>query len=509
MTAANRRPEPVALVAVLAAIVVAGVVLRFVTTSHLWLDEALSVEIARLPLRDIPEALRHDGHPPLYYALLHEWMRVFGDGDVAVRSLSGVFGVALLPLAWFAGRRLGGREVAWITVALLALSPFAVRYATEARMYSLVMVLVVAGYLLLARALERPSLPRLVAVSVVVGALLLTHYWAWWLVVATVLVLLWQWRHAAGDRAQATGRVLVSVLGGGVLLLPWLPSTLTQSAHTGTPWAATVRPTTMITVSLIDIGGGEFAEGTLLGFGLLALAALSLFGRAVDPRRIELDVRTRPEVRREAAVVVLTLVVASVGSYATGTTFASRYVSVIFPLFVLLAAVGVTRFMGRVPRSIVLGVMLLLGVAGSGHNVVTDRAQVGVIADAINARRQPGDVVVVCPDQLGPSTRRLLPDAYLLTYPDAGDGRRVDWYDYERRNASADPRAFVEQTGLRASPGRVVWLVVSDGYKTLEHQCPALQALLGSGARSIESAVAQDGDTYYESAGLVRIVLGP
>ena len=56
----------------------------------MWLDEALSVNIARLPLGDLHDALKHDGAPPLYYVLLHVWTGVFGTGDVAVRSLSGV-----------------------------------------------------------------------------------------------------------------------------------------------------------------------------------------------------------------------------------------------------------------------------------------------------------------------------------------------------------------------------------------------------------------------------------
>ena len=37
----------------------------------------------------------------------------------------------------------------WVAVGVLALSPFALRYGTETRMYSLVMLLVLAGYLLL------------------------------------------------------------------------------------------------------------------------------------------------------------------------------------------------------------------------------------------------------------------------------------------------------------------------------------------------------------------------
>ena len=112
--------------------------LRFVTTSPLWLDEALSVNIARLPLGDIPEALRHDGHPPLYYLLLHGWMELFGEGDVAVRALSGVFSVATLPLAWSPAAASAGAARRGRSLVVLALSPFAIRYATEARMYSLV-----------------------------------------------------------------------------------------------------------------------------------------------------------------------------------------------------------------------------------------------------------------------------------------------------------------------------------------------------------------------------------
>src|SRR5690606_13408352 len=89
------RPE---LIAVTVVAVTLGVVLRFVADTPLWLDEALSANIAALPLADIPDALKHDGHPPLYYVMLHGWMQLFGEGDVAVRSLSGVLSVLTLPL---------------------------------------------------------------------------------------------------------------------------------------------------------------------------------------------------------------------------------------------------------------------------------------------------------------------------------------------------------------------------------------------------------------------------
>ena len=82
---------------VVAGLVALGVAARFFSTSDLWLDEALSANIAKLPVGDLFEALKHDGHPPLYYLLLHYWMEVFGEGDVAVRALSGICTSSFLP----------------------------------------------------------------------------------------------------------------------------------------------------------------------------------------------------------------------------------------------------------------------------------------------------------------------------------------------------------------------------------------------------------------------------
>ena len=154
--------------------IAAGLVLRFWTRSGLWLDEALTVNIARLPLHDIPDALKHDGAPPLYYYLLHFWMVVFGQSNSAVRALSGLFAVLTLPVGWFCGRRLGGRAVAWTMVVLLASAPFAVYYATESRMYALVILLTGCGFLALGRAVDKPRPGNLIAVAVVTAALLYT-----------------------------------------------------------------------------------------------------------------------------------------------------------------------------------------------------------------------------------------------------------------------------------------------------------------------------------------------
>src|SRR6478752_3738779 len=181
-------------------VVALGVVLRFVCQSDMWADEVLSVNIAKLPFDRLMPALRHDGAPPLYYLLLHGWMRAFGSGPTAVRALSGLAGTLTLIPMWCIGRRLDDRRrrlalapadspnvVAWSALLLLALSPFAIRYSTEARMYALVMLFVTLGYLAVVRALERPTVFRLLAVALVTGALLYTHYWSFALLAVTAV----------------------------------------------------------------------------------------------------------------------------------------------------------------------------------------------------------------------------------------------------------------------------------------------------------------------------------
>ena len=172
-----------------AAIGAAGIAARFTPASPLWLDEALSVNLASLGLADLPDALRHDGHPILYYALLGLWIDLIGDGDQAVRWLSGLFSAAAVPVMWAAARRRMGPVPAAYTALLAAASPFLIRYGSEARMYALVTLIAALGWWATEAALENPSRWRLAGVAAAVAAGLHTHYWMIWLTTGTAAVL--------------------------------------------------------------------------------------------------------------------------------------------------------------------------------------------------------------------------------------------------------------------------------------------------------------------------------
>ncbi len=460
-------------------VLVVSVALRLHTTSALWLDEAQSVAIARLPVRELLAALRTDGSPPLYYLLLHIWMLAFGTETNPVRLLSALASVLSLPVLWWLVRRLRDRSTAWAAVLLLATNPFAVRYASEARMYALLVLLVLLLALAVSRALERSDLPRLLAVAVLTGLVLLTHYWGFFAVGMGAALLL---RAAVARRGRGPAeRCLLAGLAGSLLFLPWVASFLYQASNTGTPWAGQVRPTTLVGVLLAWSGGSGFAPAVLylllVGLGVLALVGRA--GSGADGRPVALlRLPTDPVARQVALATGGALLLGLLVTRLTQGGFAARYSSVAFPGAVLLAALGAAALPSR-GRNAVLAVALASGLAAALGVPGAPRTQAASTAALIETSARPDDLVVFCPDQLGPANHRLLPASVRqVVYPTLGPADRVDWVGYAQRNAAADPAVVAGRIAAQA-PGNL-WLVYRDGYRTFDRQCSRLATELAA-----------------------------
>ncbi|MEM7535473.1 MAG: glycosyltransferase family 39 protein [Chloroflexota bacterium] len=121
-------------------LLIIGGVLRFysIDSKTMWLDEAFSVWVANNTLSELFGWLvQIDQHPPLYYTLLHFWQQAFGDLQGEVRAFSALCSTLAMPLVYLAARRLLNPNIALVTLFILALSPFHVRFAQETRMYGL------------------------------------------------------------------------------------------------------------------------------------------------------------------------------------------------------------------------------------------------------------------------------------------------------------------------------------------------------------------------------------
>ncbi|HSZ36843.1 MAG TPA: glycosyltransferase family 39 protein, partial [Acidimicrobiales bacterium] len=446
-----------------------------------------------LPLHELPNALKHDGAPPLYYVLLHYWMGLFGQSNDAVRALSGVFAVLTLPVGWLCGKRFGGRAVAWTLVVLLASAPFDVYFGTESRMYSMVILLTGLGFLALERAVRDPRPGNLVGVALVTTALLYSQYWSVYLVAMVAVWLVASiWRNRRGGRPEEAPWAALVALGAGVLLfVPWVPTFLYQAQHTGTPWAPSANFSAVINAltGFTDNQGSTLQTGTnqgrLLAVIYFAMLALAVFGVGESGRYIELDLRTRPRSRGVAFVVFATLFAALAGGLITSSAVSSRYAAVVFLPFLILVAYGTTTLLNVKTRVIIVGLAVAAGLVSSAQNVTTQRTQASAVAAAINAQAKPGDVVAFCPDQLGPSVYRQIenPSQYdMITFPRETGPAIVNWVDYAQTVGAADPDHFADVVTQRAGVDHHVWLVWQPMYQTFGVKCELIVGDLATAA---------------------------
>ena len=364
----------------------------------LWNDEGTSVAVAQRDLATIARDAANDIHPPLYYWLLHGWVRLLGTGEAAVRSLSALLGVALVALIYALGRWLRPQEGAWIGLLaafLAAVNPFQVYYSQEARMYMLVAVLAAAVVLALVRFVESGPIAALVALVVLEAAGLYTHYSFIFLVAVVNLAYLLSLRTRRLDRGQLLGWIAsqaVVVL----LYLPWLPAALRQV----TSWPGP-SPQVSFFQALAEtwrwlVLGPTIETGQAV-VPLLAAAFLAVVGLFGWRRRCVW----------EPALLAVWLAVPVVSILALGLYREAylKFLLVASPPVMLLLAAGTlghgerpARYILRVAQVIaILLVMVGTGVALRDYYVepVYARDDYRGIAAYIEAIGRPGDAVVL------------------------------------------------------------------------------------------------------------------
>lgn len=94
-------------------------------------------------------------HPPLYYILARFWLQIWGDSIFILRSFSVIAGLFVLFSIYHLAQELfQSKTINLIAVTLVAISPFHVLYAQEAREYALWTVIIIYNNLALLRALR-------------------------------------------------------------------------------------------------------------------------------------------------------------------------------------------------------------------------------------------------------------------------------------------------------------------------------------------------------------------
>jgi mannosyltransferase len=161
-------------------ILVIATLLRFVWLGRpsLWHDEIGAIELAREPglqalFRSLVEL--DATRAPLHPVVLQGWISIVGHSDYAARSLSAIFGIASVIVIYRLGRQLHSEQVGILAAWLLALSPIAVHYSREIRMYSLLVFLTCLSWDLLLSFRHSATRWKQIAFGATLTALVYTH----------------------------------------------------------------------------------------------------------------------------------------------------------------------------------------------------------------------------------------------------------------------------------------------------------------------------------------------
>jgi mannosyltransferase len=168
---------------------------------------------------DMLKAVKHsESNPPLYYVLAWGWAKAFGTGEFGLRSLSALFGLATVPVAYCVGAELSSRRAGLIAAALVAVNPMLIWYSQEARSYALLVFFCAVSLLFFARALRTRKGTDLSLWALASALALCSHYFAVfavgieavWLLVA--LRSRWRVVLAAVAAVGAVGLALVPLI---------------------------------------------------------------------------------------------------------------------------------------------------------------------------------------------------------------------------------------------------------------------------------------------------------
>jgi len=207
-------------------LVMAAVAVRlgWAIAAPIWYDEAFQALVWNLPsLSHVVAAAALDYWPPLWFVLGWPLVHLLGDSLLVLRALSLLASLLILPMAWYLTRGPLGTWQPWAQaglMALVALTPYQVWMAADARAYSFLSLLYLG----------------LIALGLHGGR------WAW--AGYGALVAVWMWTHPIGvfyivplglllalhwrnQPREVLGLFIATAVGGGTFL-PWLPTFLSQ-----------------------------------------------------------------------------------------------------------------------------------------------------------------------------------------------------------------------------------------------------------------------------------------
>ncbi len=393
-------------------VVLLGFALRLyrLDAQSLWWDEIYTVARSVMSVPELIENLFESRvHLPLYFLLMQTWGEI-GRGEFVIRYFSVLGGVLTLPLMVQTGRLLNGRQVGWLGAFLLAISPFHIWYAQEARMYTFLALNALAANYFLLRQLRQERRRYWVGYAMTLTFTLYSHYLGALLLIAHYVFFSLHYRR---DK-KLFRRWFASASVAGAAFMAWFLAVYFVSSFTqaSISWISPVRWYEPV-VTLLAFAVGRTIDPArpfyYLAFFAYLLPALVMlrYLRGVPSLTFQHLAARLLWCWLLVPLVLVTLISLDWSVPDQRFIYMDRYIISLLPAFVLLAAWGMVvmarRWRWLLPVFVVL---VLLPTAVSLRNLYFNpeygREDWRTAVDHMATNKQPGDVLLLTPGQILP-----------------------------------------------------------------------------------------------------------
>lgn len=100
------------------------------------------------------ELIKQDIHMPLYFIILHFWMKIFGQSDVSMHSCTLFLTIPLIPISFYTMKYFFNKTTGYFSAILMAINAWGIYYSIEVRFYGMVFVLALLSAFCFAKMLE-------------------------------------------------------------------------------------------------------------------------------------------------------------------------------------------------------------------------------------------------------------------------------------------------------------------------------------------------------------------
>lgn len=177
----------------LAAILLAATALRIYNlgTESFSYDEGIMLELTSSSFSRVVEDIQF-GRPPFLVLLGYIWVNLFGQSEIAVRSLPALAGILSIPILFMIGRELFNQRIGLIASAIMAVSTFHIFHSQDYRYYSLLTLMTLLSIYLLVRLLKTGRWVYFVPYVLSAALVYYTHYQGAFILLAQGLYVLVQ-----------------------------------------------------------------------------------------------------------------------------------------------------------------------------------------------------------------------------------------------------------------------------------------------------------------------------